>query len=249
MHRKLSLTTVCCFRWSPPGQHTRAHIVQSIHICTLSLFADDSAISYEGRFIRTLVSNLQSGINSYINYLYTWKICVNGAKTQAIVFPHKQSQRLVPTSNIQVQNTAIEWTPEVRYLGLILDNKLLFRTHVDDRVTKSIVLLKKLYPLINRRSKVSTRNKLAIYKQIVAPMLEYASPVWGGCARTHVQKLQVVQNKFLRMIFNSPPRTRTTELHQLANLDPIAVKISSHTDKVLTRALISDSEAIRNIYR
>lgn len=215
---------------------------------TLSLFADDSAISYEGRVIRTLVSKLQKGIDDYTSYLTTWKICVNGAKTQTIVFPHSKSERLKPATNIKVQGAEIEWSPEVGYLGLILDSKLLFRRHIDDRVEKSTILLKRLYPIINRRSKASTVNKLAVYKMIVSPMIEYAAPVWRGCAKTHLQKLQVVQNKFLRMILNSPPRTRTTELHRLANIETIVERTNFQAAKIQARAVASESETIRNIY-
>lgn len=193
---------------------------------TLSLFADDSAISYSGRVMKTLVSKLQSGLDTYTKYLKDWKICVNGAKTQTIVFPHRNSDRLKPTSKIKVQGVEIEWSSEVRYIGLTLDEKLLFRAHVDDRVAKGTLMLKRLYPIINRRSKISTTNKLAVYKLIVAPMLEYGSPVWQGCAKTHRRKLQVLQNKYLKMILNLPPRTRTAEVHRLANRDTIDQRLS-----------------------
>lgn len=215
---------------------------------TLSLFADDSAISYEGRVIRALVSKLQKGIDEYTTYLKTWKICVNGAKTQTIIFPHKNSYRMVPATNIQVEGAEIHWSDVVSYLGLIMDSKMLFRQHIDERVTKSTILLKRLYPIINRRSKASLTNKLAVYKMIISPMLEHASSIWRGCARTHLQKLQVVQNNFLRMILNRPRRTRTAELHRLANIEPLTVRINTQAEKIQTRALESESATIRNIY-
>ncbi|KXJ70828.1 hypothetical protein RP20_CCG022374 [Aedes albopictus] len=121
-----------------------------------------------------------------------------------------------------------------------MDKKLLFRPHVDDRVKKSTIMLKRLYPIINRRSKVSTTNKLAVYKQVVLPMLVYGSPVWMGCARTHIRKLQVVQNKFLKMIFKLPTRTRTTEVHRLACLDLISNRLQNLSIKHEARAVISE---------
>lgn len=215
---------------------------------TLSLFADDSAISYIGRVMRTLVSKLQSGLDAYVSYLSDWKICVNGAKTQAIVFPHRNTERLKPTTNIKVQNSEIEWSKMVRYIGLTLDQKLLFGAHIDDRVVKGTVLLKRLYPLINRRSKLSVTNKLAVYKAIVAPMLEYGSPVWQGCAKTHRRKLQVLQNKYLKMILNLPHRTRTTEVHRLANHAIIDQRLSTINERHRQKAIVSEFESIRNIY-
>lgn len=183
-----------------------------------------------------------------MKYLTTWKICVNGPKTQTIVFPHRNSQRLIPATKIRVQEAEIDWSPEVNYLGLILDGKLLFRSHIDNRVVRSTILLKRLYPIINRRSKASKTNKLTTYKMIVSPMLEYASPIWRGCAKTHIRKLQVVQNKFLRMILKKPPRTRITELHRLANIEPLVNRVNSRAELIKSRALVSTSDTIRNIY-
>ncbi|KXJ82729.1 hypothetical protein RP20_CCG011428 [Aedes albopictus] len=215
---------------------------------TLSLFADDSAISYVGRVMRTLVANLQRGLDTYTRYLTDWKIRVNGTKTQTIVFPHRNTDRLKPTTKIRMEDVEVEWANEVRYIGLMLDSKLLFRSHIDDRISKGTMLMKCLYPIINRRSKMSTTNKLAVYKHIVAPMLEYGSPVWQGCAKTHRRKLQVLQNKFLKMILNLPPRTRTTEVHRLANHDPIDHRLATLSERHQTRAQNSEHDSIRNIY-
>lgn len=59
---------------------------------TLSLFADDSAISYKGLVIRNLVSKIQTGLNVHIDYLTYWKICVNLGTMQTILFPLPENQ-------------------------------------------------------------------------------------------------------------------------------------------------------------
>ncbi|KAL9692513.1 hypothetical protein quinque_016483, partial [Culex quinquefasciatus] len=215
---------------------------------TLSLFADDSAISYEGRNIRHLVTKLQNGLDVYTRYLSDWKICVNAAKTQAIVFPHRNTDRLKPTTKLKVLGTEVDWSQVVRYLGLLIDSKLLFRYHLDDRIIKGIAMLKKLYPIINRRSKASLKNKLAVYKMVVAPMLLYGSPVWQGCAITHRKKLQVIQNKFLRLILNQPWRTRSSDLHRLASIEPVDARLASLAEKHRNRALVSEHGSIRGLY-
>lgn len=214
----------------------------------LSLFADDTAIVYAGRQIKHVVKKLQNGLNAFVEYLTTWKICVNAAKTQTIVFPHRNSQRLEPTTLIQLNGVDIPWSSEVSYLGLTYDRKLLYRSHVDRTVSKSTIILKKLYPLINRRSKLSVVNKLAVYKQVVLPMLLYAASVWVTCARTHRQKVQRVQNKFLKMIFNVPHRTRTTVVHRLASIDTVEDSIALRTEKIKNSALNSDAALIRELY-
>ena len=214
----------------------------------LSLFADDTAIMYEGRQINQIVKKLQTGLNVFVNYLTSWKICVNAAKTQTIVFPHRNSQRLVPTTKIRLNNVDIPWSSNVRYLGLTYDHKLLYRPHIEQTVTKSLVLMKKLYPLINRKSKLSVVNKLTVYKQVILPMLLYASSIWRTCARTHLQKIQRIQNKFLKMILNVPFGTRTSEVHQIAGIDMTENIISAHAENTKNNALNSSAVLIRELY-
>lgn len=217
---------------------------------TLSLFADDTALMFKGRVIRALTAKLQTGLNMLAEYFVNWKIKINATKTQTIIFPHSQSRRLIPADDIKIQlgGNLIEWSKEVVYLGLTLDSKLIFKAHVDKIKQKCTTLLKSLYPLINRKSKLNMKNKLAIYKAIVYPVIEYAAPIWTNCAKTHKQKAQIIQNKYLRLILNESYRTRISALHGRANIEMIEEKLNKYNEKHKIKSRNNANEIIRNIY-
>ena len=52
-----------------------------------------------------------------------------------------------------------------------------------------------LGPLLNRKSDLSVRNGVLLYKQLIRPMMAYAYPTWMSAARTNVRGLQVIQSK------------------------------------------------------
>ncbi|XP_055589088.1 uncharacterized protein LOC129741388 [Uranotaenia lowii] len=87
----------------------------------LSLFADDTAIIYKGRIIRSIVNKLQNGLDVLAEYFNNWKICINAAKTQSIVFPHSKSPKLVPPEDVKIRLgegvcvTKREWNEEDSY--------------------------------------------------------------------------------------------------------------------------------------
>jgi hypothetical protein len=56
-----------------------------------------------------------------------------------------------------------------------------------------------------------------LYKSIYRSILTYAAPVWSDCATTHLKKLQIVENKILRIILNAKSYTKITKLHEDAN--------------------------------
>ena len=59
-------------------------------------------------------------------------------------------------------------------------------------------------PLLNRKSDLSIMNGVLLYKQLIGPPMDYACPAWSSAARFHVQKLQVLQSKCLRIATGAP---------------------------------------------
>jgi len=51
--------------------------------------------------------------------------------------------------------------------------------------------------LLNRKSDLSVRNGVLLYKQLIRPMMDYVCPAWRSPARTHGRRLQVLQSKCL----------------------------------------------------
>ncbi|GBN33462.1 RNA-directed DNA polymerase from mobile element jockey, partial [Araneus ventricosus] len=92
------------------------------------LFADDSAVLAQGTTIKYILRTLQSFLVSLEEWLTKWRIAVNTNKTKAIIF-RKGCTNFNPT-NLELFDETIEWVTEVKYLGLIIDNKLTFRQHI-----------------------------------------------------------------------------------------------------------------------
>lgn len=219
--------------------------------CYLSLFADDTGIMVKGRHTKAATKKLQECLNSFHQYAFCWKIKLNAAKTQVILFPYSRSPRLTPPENckIHMDGVPIEWSLEVVYLGLTLDRMLLFRSHIEKTKAKCNKIVRSLYPLINRRSKLCLQNKIAIYKQIISPVIQYAMPVWHTTAMTHRKSLQTLQNRTLKMILNVPFDTRNTIVHQLTNTKTIDEQIATVFLKFRDKALLSEHALISSLFQ
>jgi hypothetical protein len=165
------------------------------------------------------------------------------------VFFTKRRTRELPTSDLSLDGHSIPWTDRARYLGLILDKKLTFSPHFDyvsDRVQK---LTRILYPLINRRSNLSLDQKVLLYKAVFQPTILYSSVVWRGCAETHKRRLQILQNKCLKLILNVPRLYGTTETHERTKCKLISENIETHYEKFCQRLVFADNPLIDEISR
>jgi hypothetical protein len=71
---------------------------------------------------------------------------------------------------------------------------------------------------LNRKSKLCVSNNLLLYKLCIRPILCYLVECWYDCAATHRRKIQIVQNKQLKIIMDRHWRHSTEALHDEAGV-------------------------------
>ena len=219
--------------------------------CQKSLFADDTGISAKGKSLRVICSRLQKSLDIFSSYLQKWKISPNASKTQLIIFPHKpRASFLKPNGShvVTMNGVTIPWSSQVKYLGLVLDQKLTFKNHIEAIQAKCNKYIKCLYPLINRRSKLCIKNKLLIFKQIFRPAMLYAVPIWSSCCATRKKALQRNQNKILKMILKLPPWYSTNEVHRISNVETLENMSNKIINNFRQKSLQSSIAAINSLF-
>lgn len=179
----------------------------------IALYADDMAIMVKGKLSNAIVHKLEKSLGKCAKFYKKWKIRINTDKTQAILFPFNKSRKRNPSIPLRHENKNIPFDNSVKYLGVYLDKKLIFKKHIENATDKAMKCFRALYPLISKRSKLNVDNKLAVYKTVIRPVMLYGCCVWGKAANSHTKKLQVLQNRILKTIFNLPRLYRTRELH------------------------------------
>ena len=130
-----------------------------------------------------------------------------------------------------MSETTIMLKNEAKYLGVTLDEKLKFTTHIKNAKNKANAALSQLYPLINRKSKLSLHNKLIIYKMIFKPILLYAAPIWSNTLKYNLNSLEIFQNKIIRMITNAERFESNQKIREKLKLTTIKEEIIKSATK------------------
>jgi hypothetical protein len=68
--------------------------------------------------------------------------------------------------------------------------------------------------LLIRRSGLSVRKLVLLYKELIRPTMDYACPIWRSAASSHVKKLQMLQCKYLRVAINAPWYVGNRQIHE-----------------------------------
>ena len=131
-------------------------------------------------------------------------------------------------SRIILNRTLLQQKNHAKYLGLTLDKRLTFAQHTRNIETRCKLRLRQLNWLLSRRSKLELRCKRTIYNAVVAPIWKYGIEIWGIAAKSHKNRIQIVQNKTLRMITDSPHYVRNTTLHRDMRMDTVEVQALRH---------------------
>lgn len=128
-----------------------------------------------------------------------------------------------------VLNHMIPWSTQVRYIGVVLDRGLIRHDCPWRSLCQNFHFLV-LNPLINS-GRPELRYRLLLYKTCARFRLLYTTPIWAP-AHYHLKILQIIQNKFLRVILGFPKNTNSFSLHNEAHMENIDLIINNMVSKI-----------------
>lgn len=208
----------------------------------LAMYADDTAVMATGRNPRYAIMKLQRAIDDLEDYFNKWKIEVNAEKSAGLLITRRRN---LPEDRIIMNDRRIPWKKEVKYLGVVIDQKMTWASHIEQVTRKVRGAMGFMNPLMCRRSVLSRENKLLLYKTMFRPALTYACSAWGYCAPSHLKRLQVVQNKALRMAAGAPWYVSNRTLHQDLQIPTIKEFVKQHAKKTFEKAEEHENPLLR----
>ena len=103
------------------------------------------------------------------------------------------------------------------YLGLKIDKNLTWNKYVNSLCNQ---LSSKVWFLSRLRKFLPFESLVQIYKSYIQPKIDYAITVWGYCNESNMNKIQRMQNRAVRAIYNNYDyvNVRGTELVSIMNV-------------------------------
>ena len=171
-----------------------ANIFQDILV---KMFADDSSLLLCGPDLRTLIFRANVELRTFYKWCLSNRLSINIAKTKYMIFTNKEFHDIPP---LFINFKRIECTDTHKVLGLILDNKLSYKAHINYISSK----LAKSCSLLQNMSRYAPTDILRIgYYSYVLPHLSYCMPLYGNTFSSLLQPLFILQKKVVRIISKS----------------------------------------------
>ena len=115
---------------------------------------------------------------------------------------------------LTLNDVSIPQTEHAKYLGIHLDRRLSWRTHIFPKRKALGLKQRTMHWLIGPQSKLSLENKLLLYKTILKPVLTYGAQLWRTASTSNIAIIQRYQSKILRMITLAPWYSSNDQIHK-----------------------------------
>ena len=178
-------------------------------------FADDTNLFMAASSIGSLCESVNSELEKVKTWLNCNRLSLNVSKTSYQLYTKKSFDISL---DIRIDDISISRADKVKFLGVIVDDQLSFKPHIESVAKKLAVGIGFLY----RGREVLDRKELTLlYNSILLPSLTYCNLIWGINYPTHLHRLNVLQKRAARVILGLGYCDSVSNRLQSLNISPI----------------------------
>ena len=187
---------------------------------TPRLFADDTSLFYPGKCPNIIIEQMEHDLEVLSKYFNNNLLTLNFSKTKYMIF-HSPRKKVAIHSDPMLRNNVIEKVNKFKYLGILLDETLSWNSHIQSLERKLSSYSGVLWRV---RSFIPRHALIKFYYAFIHSQLNYLIAVWGRASISFLRRLQVLQNRCLKIIFKLPIRYSTYDLYSVSshNILPLA---------------------------
>jgi len=212
-------------------------IPNSLSNSHIKLFADDSNLFVIHNNIDSLLNIANKELILLSEWLNVNKLFINYDKTNYMLFEvtkRNTETRLVSLPSIVLNDHIIQRVRNVKYLGILIDDKLIWTDHIEyligrvSSITGILYRTKQFLPLNCRKN---------IFYALVYSVITYCIEIYGIVNKSILQPLLVKYNRLIRLLLNKPRRTPLFELYSSFGTIPVNLLFQLFTAKLIHKCI------------
>lgn len=178
------------------------------------LYADDTNLFIEHEDLNKLAPKINSDLSKLTDWCKENKLTINIDKTNYILIKNHQN-KFKFTESLSINNCTILQTNSLKFLGIIIDENMSFKSHIDNIISSILPYV----GLLHRYSDLLPKKILVlIYNTFINSKISYCIEIYGTAYKSNMSKIFIVQKRILRIIYKAPPLTHSAPLFQESQL-------------------------------
>ena len=187
-------------------------------------YADDLVIIIKGKHEEVISNLMQNALNLIWDWCTDSGLSINPSKTVIVPFTRRKKVAIVAPS---LNGKKLELTTKVKYLGIILDQKLTWKPHLERILAKALTANNICRRLLGRTWGLKPQLIYWSYITVVRPIVSYASLVWW--TKTNESSAQALLQKVQRLaclnITGAMSTCPTAAMEVLLGLSPLHLHV------------------------
>lgn len=208
----------------------------------LKLFADDTNIFECGKTQLELETQGNLILTKISDWMISNKLTINLDKSCYTIFYGNKNRTYDIT--IKINDHVLKRTRCTKYLGILIDENLNWSEHIDSLYYK---LLKYVGIFYKIKHFLTTADLVKIYYGLIYPHILYGIEIYANTYSSYLQKLNVLNNKLLRVIQNANMKTPLAQLYKNVNVLPIQ-KLHVFNIMLITHKVIYNKSSLPNVF-
>ena len=200
-----------------------------------SLFADDSAIWCTDRDSQYSIPRLQQALDGIENWSRKNGCIFSPSKSAVMTFT--KNNRMLQPDDLHLSGHIIPRVHSFKFLGIVLDSRLSFTKHIQHVKTKCTRRLNLFRCIAGTDFGADRKTLLQLYKSLVLPIIEYGAVVYAGASDKVLQKLDIIQNSFIRIATGAMKTSPIPSLQVEAVVMPLQLRRMEQSLRYVSKIL------------
>ena len=158
----------------------------------ISLFADDTKL-----YSTCSKNELQDDLDKVVDWTNQMQMSFNAGKCKVMHLGKENPVKQYTMLNSDNERCVLSEAKTEKDLGVIIDNRLSFTEHITAQVNKANRALGALKHTFKYMDKYTFKH---LYKSLIRPHVEYASPVWSVRTKYNQDLLERVQRRATKIV-------------------------------------------------
>lgn len=198
-------------------------------------YADDLVIEIKGKHMDTISDLVQTALGITKGWCNSKGLSINPQKTTIVPFTRKH--KIDGLRKPILDGVEIAYSDEAKYLGVTLDRKLNFTSHIENVTKKARSSIGICRQLVIKSWGLDPDKMIWLYNMIVKPILTYGSFIWW--TKTLNKNTQSTLSKLQRQAIiattGALKSTPTAAMEMLLNVTPLHIHVKQEAIKSILR--------------
>jgi endonuclease/exonuclease/phosphatase family metal-dependent hydrolase len=205
------------------------------HYSCSSLFADDLATIFFFKKTGNISKKINLYLQSLVRWLYKYRLKMNAEKCCYTVFSGNGNKDQT-FLELNLKNGLIPYNPKPTFLGILFDEFLCFKEHVESLRRRALKRLNLIKIFSHKSWQLDHKTLKCIYDALIGSIFTYSFFSIARISKTNMNKLQTVQNRAIRSIYRLDWCSPVDLIHELSGLSLVEDRLTNLGKKYISIA-------------